>query len=82
MISRNRSWPDTPPTSSGGRALSPATNQDMDDDHPHGFDAVDDQISAMNAPTDAMGLVAGEGGEAVWTIDEILTLAAQLPDEG
>lgn len=25
MISRNRSWPDTPPTSSGGRALSPAT---------------------------------------------------------
>ena len=36
----------------------------------------------MNAPTDAMGLVAGEEGEAVWTIDEILTLAAQLPDEG
>ncbi len=29
-----------------------------------GFDAVGDQISAMDAPTDAMGHVAGEEGEA------------------
>ncbi|OCJ17251.1 hypothetical protein A6U87_20825 [Rhizobium sp. AC44/96] len=36
----------------------------MDDDHPSGFDAVEDQIVSMNATTNMMVLVAGDEGEA------------------
>lgn len=32
--------------------------QDMDDDHLRGFDAVEDQVIAMNAPAGTMVLVA------------------------
>jgi hypothetical protein len=56
--------------------------QDMDDDHLRGFDAVEDQIIAMEVPADTMVVVTGDKGEAAQTLDEILIPAAQLPDEG
>ena len=45
------------------------------------FDPIKDQIIAMNAPADTVPFVARDEGEAVWTIDEIFTFAAQLSDE-
>lgn len=63
-------------------AIVSGAMEDMDDDHLRGFDAVEDQVVAMNAPTDTMVLVAGDEGEALRTCDEILTFAAQLSDEG
>ena len=50
--------------------------QKMDDDHLRRFDAIEDQIVAMDAPADTMVLVAGDEGVAIRIIDEILALAA------
>lgn len=55
--------------------------QDVDDDHLCVLDAIKDQIIAMNASADTMVLVAGNEGEADRTVDEVFTLAAELPDE-
>ncbi len=55
--------------------------QDMEDNDLRVFDAVEDQIIAMNAPADTMVLVAGDEGEPVRNINEFLALAAQLPNE-
>jgi hypothetical protein len=51
---------------------------DMDDDHLRGFDAVEDQEVAMNAPADTMVLLTGDERQAVRTFDEILTPAPQF----
>lgn len=57
------------------------TMQDMDDDHLLRFNAVEDQVVAMNSPTDTMVLEPGDEGEAVWSSEETLALAPQLSDE-
>jgi hypothetical protein len=49
--------------------------EDMDDDHLCCFDALEDQVVAMNVPTDTIALVTGNEGEAVRIVDEIFTLA-------
>ena len=62
-------------------AIVRGTMQDMDDDHLLRFNAVEDQVVAMNSPTDTMVLEPGDEGEAVWSIEETLALAPQLSDE-
>lgn len=62
-------------------AIISGAMEDMDDDYLFGFHAVEDQVVAVNTPTDTVVLEAGNGGEAVRSIEESLTLAPQFPDE-
>lgn len=55
--------------------------QNMNDYHLCVVNAVEDQVVAVNASTDAITFIARDEGKAVGVIDEILTLAPQLPDE-
>jgi hypothetical protein len=55
--------------------------QDMDDDHLLGFNAVEDQVLATNAPTYTVTLEVGDEGEAIRSIKETLALAPQLSDK-
>lgn len=54
----------------------------MDDDHPGLFDAVEDQIVAVDAVADAVLLVSRDKGEALGVVGEAEAGGAELTDEG
>lgn len=55
--------------------------QEVDNDHFGGFNAIEDQVVAVNVSTDSMMFIARHQGETVWVLDKIFTPAPQLSDK-
>jgi hypothetical protein len=62
-------------------AIVGGTMQDVDDDHLSTYNAVKDQVVAVNTSANIIVFKAGDDGEAIRTLDETVTTTPEFLEE-